>query len=57
MAPIIADVWVVWKYDRKFGDSITSVITPLSYPNRNDPVAANMATKIVKGRPMIEERA
>lgn len=53
MAPIMGDVWTVSKKARKFFDSITSVMTPLSYPKRNDPVAANAARPIVKPRPML----
>lgn len=49
---MIGEVWTVLKKARKFFDSITSVMTPLSYPKRNDPVAAKAARPIVKPRPI-----
>jgi hypothetical protein len=36
MAPMMLDAGSVLKYFRKFGELITSVITPASYPNKND---------------------
>ncbi len=36
MAPMMGDVAVVLKKLRKLGEAMTSVITPESYPNRND---------------------
>jgi hypothetical protein len=53
MAPIIAEVLLVLKKARKLGLAITSVITPASYPKRNDPVAAKAARLMVKSRPIL----
>jgi hypothetical protein len=52
MAPMMAEVWFVLKYDKKLFDSITSVMTPESYPNRNDPVAVKAAREMVNALPM-----
>lgn len=46
IAPIVAEVGVVLKYCKKFGEAITSVITPLSYPNIKEPAAASVATEM-----------
>jgi hypothetical protein len=55
MAPIVAEVVSVLKYSRKLGDLMTRVITPLSYPNRKLPVAANTARTTLKKRPILIE--
>lgn len=52
IAPMMADVWVVLKKLRKFFDSMTSVMTPESYPKRNDPVAAKTAREMENSRPI-----
>src|ERR1700719_2630083 len=53
MAPMIGDVGIVLKKPRKLGDRMTSVITPASYPKRNDPVAAKIARAMLKSSPMM----
>lgn len=53
MAPIVADSGVVLKKLRKCGDWMTRVITPLSYPKRKLPVAANTARQTLKRSPIV----
>ena len=53
MAPMIEDVDTVLKKSRKLGDRMTSVITPASYPKRNDPVAAKTARAMLKSSPIM----
>lgn len=53
IAPMIGDVGTVLKKSRKLGDRITSVITPASYPKRNDPVAAKIARAVLKSSPIM----
>jgi hypothetical protein len=50
---MIGDVGTVLKKSRKLGDRMTSVITPASYPKRNDPVAAKIARAMLKSSPMM----
>jgi hypothetical protein len=52
-APIIGDASSVRKKSRKFGDWMTMVITPESYPKRKLPVPANMARAKLKKRPIV----
>lgn len=55
MAPMMAVSLLVLKNDRKLGDCITSVITPESYPNKKDPVAAKTARAMLKTTPMFAD--
>jgi hypothetical protein len=52
IAPIVADAASVLKKVKKFGDCMTSDMTPESYPNRKLPVAAKTARHILKKRPI-----
>lgn len=53
MAPMIFDSAFVSKKCKKWGDWMTMVITPESYPNRKLPLAANTARRTLNRRPIL----
>jgi hypothetical protein len=52
IAPMMLDLGSVLKKLRKWGDWMTTVMTPLSYPNKKLPLAAKIARPMLNQRPI-----
>jgi hypothetical protein len=53
IAPMMLDLGSVLKNLRKWGDWMTTVMTPLSYPNKKLPLAAKIARPMLNQRPIV----